>query len=122
MGRSGSFLKLNRCRIELQQIDRVILEDENVREANKQDPRGGRSAVGAYVVSEGRSRGRCVGAAELRGRQTATLMVPRAVVTIERLPLTNSGKVDPSGFRTPAAEGAPNEPTTFTRDVLQQPR
>ncbi|MER6401285.1 amino acid adenylation domain-containing protein, partial [Kitasatospora sp. NPDC001603] len=90
LGRIDSQVKIRGYRIELGEIETVLSGLEQVRQAvvTVHD-----EALVAYVVPAG---GR-VDAGELRARLAETLpeyMVPGAFVTIDAVPLSNSGKVD----------------------------
>jgi amino acid adenylation domain-containing protein len=94
-GRDASHVKLRGFRIDLQEIEKVLAEHAGVREAAAvaRDLGHGEQLV-AYVVP---APGYSASADELRAHLKARLpdyMVPAAIMTLEVLPRTPSGKVD----------------------------
>ncbi len=96
LGRLDHQVKLRGVRIELGEIEAAVARHPSVREAAvvlREDRPGDRRIV-AYVVG---GEGAAPGVAELRTFLKDSLpepMVPAAVVRLEALPLTPSGKVD----------------------------
>ncbi|WP_431782701.1 amino acid adenylation domain-containing protein [Streptomyces chumphonensis] len=116
LGRADHQVKIRGFRVELGEIESTLTRHPEVRAC-------------AVVVREGRLVGYVIpadGAAPDAGRLRAHLaaelpdhMVPTAFVTIDRLPLSPSGKLDPTALptpRTPAAER--REPATAAETVL----
>ncbi|HXM59098.1 MAG TPA: amino acid adenylation domain-containing protein, partial [Candidatus Dormibacteraeota bacterium] len=108
LGRIDQQVKLRGYRVELGEIESALEAHPGVVQAAVSlagDEAGGPRLV-AYVVP--RPGERPPGAAELRelaGRRLPAFMVPAAFVTLERLPLTSSGKVDRSALPAPGAAG-----------------
>ncbi|WP_327073988.1 amino acid adenylation domain-containing protein [Kitasatospora purpeofusca] len=97
LGRIDSQVKIRGYRIELGEIEAVLTAHPGVREAVvtvRETDAGEKSLVGYLVPADG---GAAPEPSELRAHLATDLpeyMVPAAFVTIERVPLTNSGKVD----------------------------
>ncbi|MFF7593309.1 amino acid adenylation domain-containing protein, partial [Kitasatospora purpeofusca] len=97
LGRIDSQVKIRGYRIELGEIEAVLTAHPGVREAVvtvRETDAGEKSLVGYLVPADG---GTAPEPSELRAHLAADLpdyMVPAAFVTVERVPLTNSGKVD----------------------------
>lgn len=95
LGRIDTQVKVNGLRIELEEIESVLLAHTSVEEAAvalREDGQGGMRLVG-YVVAAGEAPD----SAELRRYLTDELppyMVPNAFVFLQSLPLTSVGKVD----------------------------
>ncbi|HEX8273583.1 MAG TPA: non-ribosomal peptide synthase/polyketide synthase, partial [Longimicrobiaceae bacterium] len=123
LGRTDEQVKVRGFRIEPGEVEAALSDHPGVREAlvvAREDAPGDRRLV-AYVVAGG-SAG--VAPAELKAHLKGRLpeyMVPSAVVVLERLPLTPSGKVARRAL--PAPDFAPAEarhvaPRTPTEEVL----
>jgi acyl-coenzyme A synthetase/AMP-(fatty) acid ligase/acyl carrier protein len=120
LGRTDEQVKVRGFRIEPGEVEAVLSQHPEVREAVvvvREVAPGDRRLV-AYVVAEE------VGPAELRAHLKGRLpeyMVPGAVVVLEALPLTPSGKVARRALPAPeyaAAETAHVAPRTPTEEVL----
>jgi len=96
VGRADAQVKVRGYRVELGEIEAVILELNEVREAAVvvRDDGAGDKALLAYVVLDDEAEHR-VGAwkAELRKR-LPEYMIPAAFIQLESLPLTTNGKID----------------------------
>ena len=96
LGRRDGQVKVRGFRIEPGEVERSLLDHPSVGEAAvvaRERPDGGKYLCGYYVSAAG------VGPAELRAYLTARLpthLVPAHLVTVDRLPLNRSGKVDRS--------------------------
>ncbi|WP_229854905.1 non-ribosomal peptide synthetase, partial [Streptomyces filipinensis] len=94
LGRIDTQVKIRGYRIELGEIESVLRAHDAVRDtvvSAREDQAGDKTLV-AYVVAD-----TALDTAELRSHLGTTLpeyMVPAAFVEIDRVPLTNSGKVD----------------------------
>ncbi|HEX9935555.1 MAG TPA: amino acid adenylation domain-containing protein, partial [Longimicrobium sp.] len=120
LGRTDEQVKVRGFRIEPGEVESVLSQHPTVRQAVvvvREDAPGDRRLV-AYVVAEE------VGPAELRAHLKGRLpeyMVPSAVVVLESLPLTPSGKVARRALPAPDLAGSEEAyvaPRTPTEEVL----
>jgi amino acid adenylation domain-containing protein len=93
LGRGDDQVKLRGFRIELGEIETALAEQQQVRESAVlvEEDQNGEKRLAAYVVAEGVSK------KELRGLLEARLpdyMVPAKIVLLDRMPLTENGKLD----------------------------
>jgi amino acid adenylation domain-containing protein len=106
LGRTDEQVKIRGFRIEPGEVEAVLAAHDSVREAVvvvREDAPGDRRLVGYVVAAEGAS----VTSAELRAHLKGRLpeyMVPSAVVVLDAIPLTPSGKVARRAL--PAPDGA----------------
>jgi len=106
-GRLDHQVKIRGFRIELGEIEATLRQHTAISDCvvmAREDNPGDKRLV-AYIVSESE-----VDSAELRTLLKKTLpdyMVPSAFVTLQKMPLTSSGKVDRKGLPAPAVFGAP---------------
>jgi acetyltransferase-like isoleucine patch superfamily enzyme/acyl carrier protein len=106
LGRIDNQVKIRGFRIELGEIEAALASHSNVREAivtAREDNPGDKRLV-AYLTAK---NGEMPKASELRSLLHAKLpdyMLPSAFVTLEKLPLTASGKVDRKALPAPDAE------------------
>jgi nonribosomal peptide synthetase DhbF len=124
LGRVDEQVKIRGYRVEPGELEAVLRSHGGVRQAAvvvREDGRGGKQLVG-YVVGVG-SGGEKVNGRELRKYVRERLpeyMVPAAVVELESMPLTGSGKLDKR--RLPAPEfrgsGERRRPRTPREEVL----
>ncbi|HEX8690813.1 MAG TPA: amino acid adenylation domain-containing protein, partial [Longimicrobium sp.] len=120
LGRVDEQVKVRGYRIEPGEIEAVLREHADVREAAvvAREDRSGEKRLVAYVVG-----GEAAEPRALRAHLSARLpdyMVPGAFVRLEALPLTPSGKVDRRALPAPdrAAAGAYLAPRTAAEEVL----
>ncbi|HEX7243517.1 MAG TPA: non-ribosomal peptide synthetase, partial [Longimicrobiaceae bacterium] len=123
LGRLDQQVKVRGFRIEPGEIEAALLSEPGVREAAvlvREDAPGDRRIV-AYCVASGGG----VDPAALRARLRERLpehMVPAAVVVVEAMPLTPSGKLDRRALPAPGRDGADGSayvaPRTPTEEVL----
>ncbi|MGW6722744.1 amino acid adenylation domain-containing protein, partial [Streptomyces sp. NPDC054995] len=124
LGRVDDQVKIRGFRIELGEIEARLLAHEDVAQAAvivREDRAGDRRIV-AYTVAADPARPGA-GPAELRGHLAATLpdhMVPAAVLSLERLPVTVNGKLDRKALPAPdfAALSTGRAPRTHRETVL----
>jgi amino acid adenylation domain-containing protein len=102
MGRMDTQVKLRGYRIELEEIETVLVQHPKVRRATvmlREDSPGDKRLV-AYVVSNGEAPS----VSELRTHLSTDLpayMVPSAFVMLDNLPLSPTGKVDQAALPVP---------------------
>ncbi|WP_433606607.1 non-ribosomal peptide synthase/polyketide synthase [Prescottella agglutinans] len=110
VGRADDQVKLRGFRIELGEIESVLSAHDAVAQVAVLVVR---EQLVAYVVA---AAGRSLDTAELKefaGRSLTAYMVPAAVLTLDRLPLTGSGKLDRKALPEPEFEAAEfRAPTT----------
>lgn len=121
VGRTDEQVKIRGYRIELGEIEAVLGSCAGVREAAAvvREDDGDKRLVG-YVVLQG--KGSVSEVKEELKRKIPEYMVPAVVVELERLPLTENGKVDRQGLPAPFWEGSKEflAPRTPTEEVLSQ--
>ncbi|WP_269455061.1 condensation domain-containing protein, partial [Rhodococcus sp. LB1] len=124
VGRSDFQVKIRGFRIELGEIEAVLRADPHVTYAvatAETDPHTGDAAVIAYVLP---AEGWHVDAGEVRRRLARTLpahMLPAAVVALDVIPRTPSGKLDRAALPAPTFEprsGTGHPPRTPTEDTV----
>ena len=120
LGRVDAQVKIRGFRVEPGEVEAVLLEQEEVREAVvtvREDTPGQRRLVGYVVAEEGVE----VTTGELRARLSTRLpehMVPGAIVVLERLPLNANGKVDRRAL--PAPERSREQPYVAPRTAMEE--
>ncbi|MEV7022277.1 amino acid adenylation domain-containing protein, partial [Kitasatospora sp. NPDC093558] len=115
LGRIDNQVKIRGYRIELGEIETALRTHPSVREAVVTAPA---QQLVAYLVTEG-----TLDPAALRTHLSASLpdyMLPTAYVTIDRIPLTNSGKVDHRALPTPDTNAYTTTHHTAPRTPLEE--
>ncbi|MFH9818955.1 amino acid adenylation domain-containing protein [Streptomyces sp. NPDC017230] len=129
-GRADTQVKVNGIRVEPTEIETVLTRHPAVGQAVvtvRQDPAGNARLVGYVAPARTADGGADTGpvpAAELRRFAAARLpdyMVPALLVTLDRLPLTASGKLDRAALPEPEFTGTEyREPRTATERILTE--
>jgi len=114
LGRNDNQVKLRGFRIELGEIEDALSQHESVAGAAVilREDRPGDARLAGYLVAKA---GGAPPASELRAHLKRTLpdyMIPSVFVTLERMPLTPSGKIDRRALPVPGAPD-PSEQTDF---------
>ncbi|MCG7211877.1 non-ribosomal peptide synthetase [Paenibacillus mucilaginosus] len=113
-------VKIRGFRIELGEVENRLLELEAVKEAVVTAGReeGGSAYLCAYVVSD--ETWTAAGLRAALGRSLPDYMIPRYFVTVERIPLTASGKVDRKALPEPDAAAALSADYTAPSDGVEK--
>jgi amino acid adenylation domain-containing protein len=126
MGRLDHQIKMRGLRIELAEIESVLIQHPAVREAvvvAREDTPGSQRLV-AYVVPHLASPLDAKGLRDHLAQSLPDYMVPAAFVTLDALPLTSSGKVDRRSLPAPKeqtrSEGTYLAPRTSLEEAIAQ--
>jgi amino acid adenylation domain-containing protein/non-ribosomal peptide synthase protein (TIGR01720 family) len=125
-GRRDKLVKINGYRIELEEIEKKILEHSDVTDAvvicRKNDSgqeylnayicRGGGSAMDEQPASDSNAFGKLV--RTFLFRSLPSYMIPRYITEISKIPLTRNGKVDEKLLPDPVTENNYKESETVT--------
>jgi len=120
LGRLDHQVKINGVRIEPGEVEAALLRHPGIREAaviGQRSPRGERLV--AYVVAEGPG----VDPGALRRFLAETLppaLVPAWYVSLDRLPLNTSGKLDRARLPLPESQSAREQTAVGPRDELER--
>ncbi|MFF2548114.1 amino acid adenylation domain-containing protein [Kitasatospora sp. NPDC058063] len=124
LGRADGQVKVRGYRIELGEIESALREHTSVRDAvvtAQEDAHGDKSLV-AYLVPAGGSGLDTAALREFLSRSLPEYMVPAVFVTLDAIPLTNSGKVDhkalPASATTALSRAAYVAPRTMVEEQL----
>jgi aspartate racemase len=122
LGRTDYQLKIRGFRIELEEIEGVLRQHPQVREAvvlGREDTPGDKRLV-AYVVPAQPSAANRQELRRFLQERLPDYMAPAAVVWVERLPLTPNGKVDRQALPAPSEARPPEaRPVAPPRDQLE---
>jgi acyl carrier protein len=116
IGRMDFQVKVRGYRIELEEIETVLLSHPSIRQTavvTRPEPRGDKQLV-AYVVGAGDVKPDLSQIREYLSRILPEYMVPSLFVPLNKLPLTANGKVDRRALRSPEKRMTltPSESTT----------
>ncbi|HEY6351245.1 MAG TPA: non-ribosomal peptide synthetase [Candidatus Angelobacter sp.] len=103
IGRMDSQVKVRGYRIELEEVEAVLLSDPRIRQTAavaQPDPRGDKRLV-AYVVGAGDLEQNLKGVRESLSQRLPEYMVPSLLIVLDALPLTVNGKVDRRALPSP---------------------
>ena len=119
-GRVDDQVKVRGFRVEPGEVEAVLAGCAGVARAVAiaREDQPGRKLLAAYVVA---AEGQVVEPAAVREHVAARLpdyMVPAAVVVLDKLPVTSSGKLDRAGLPAPQFTGAGREPGTAAEEVV----
>ncbi|MEC3919457.1 non-ribosomal peptide synthase/polyketide synthase [Nocardia sp. CDC160] len=122
LGRIDQQVNLRGFRVELGEIEAVLLRDPDVREAAvivRHDAAVDEARIIGYVVPRADA---ALSVTELRAaaaRQLPEHMVPAALVVIDRIPLTVNGKLDRAALPAPVFEGTEyRQPATVAEELI----
>jgi len=126
LGRMDHQVKVRGHRIELGEIEAVLAQVDGVSEAVvivREDTAGDARLVG-YLVWEAGGETDAADVREQLRRRLPDYMVPAAMVTLERMPLSPNGKIDRKALPAPEAAGAETQnfigPRNPTEEVLSE--
>jgi amino acid adenylation domain-containing protein len=122
LGRIDHQVKLRGFRIELGEIEAAIADQHGVREVVvvvREDNPGDRRLV-AYLAGAGASPPDVEAIREALGRRLPEYMVPSALVILDALPLTSSGKIDRKALPAPDLGAAIERVYVAPRDAFEE--
>ncbi|MGG1878419.1 condensation domain-containing protein, partial [Paenibacillus cisolokensis] len=106
LGRMDDQVKIRGYRIELQEIEQVLLKQEAVQDAAvlARKDRAGDAYLCAYVVGKAEWTIEAGSLKESIRRDLPDYMVPAHIMVLEKLPVTNNGKLDRRSLPEPAQQ------------------
>jgi amino acid adenylation domain-containing protein len=118
LGRIDQQVKLRGYRIELKEIEHVLLEHPDVRGATvlQRDDIGSETRLVAHIVTAASRQPKANDLREFLKVRLPSYMIPRGFIFLERMPLTAHGKVDRSALL------AIRQGVTIVGDTLVAPR
>lgn len=125
LGRRDHQVKIRGHRIELGEVETVLAEQPAVRECvvvARPDPAGGQRLIGYFVAAGPGAAGIPALRAQLAER-LPEYMLPAALVAVESLPRTPSGKLDRNALPAPdftAGRAEPTGPRTTAEELLTE--
>jgi hypothetical protein len=127
LGRKDLQVKIRGHRVEVEEIERILLEMDMVKEAvvmARQDPSGSKHLV-AFLVPNGQPAPTVATLRRLLVEALPDSMIPSAFVMLDAMPLTANGKVDRQALSVPdharaALESAYVAPRTPVEKVLTE--
>ncbi|HEX2206980.1 MAG TPA: non-ribosomal peptide synthetase, partial [Longimicrobium sp.] len=122
LGRTDDQVKVRGFRIELGEIESLLRRQTGVREAVaavREDVAGDRR-LAAYVVLADADHPSPETLREALGAELPAYMVPSAIVVLDALPMTPSGKVDRRALPAPRAAAAPAAPLSRRERALAE--
>ncbi|HEY3569257.1 MAG TPA: amino acid adenylation domain-containing protein, partial [Thermoanaerobaculia bacterium] len=121
LGRMDGQVKVRGFRVELGEIEAALASQEEIREAVVVAAReeGRQRRLTAFAVPRGEARDTAAVMAHLAARLPAW-MVPSALIWLEALPLSPTGKVDRAALLSRAAEGGQEDDLTPPRNAAEE--
>lgn len=120
IGRADDQVKLRGFRIEPGEIERTLLEAEEVATASVllREDRPGVKQLVVYVVPRAGMTPDPVRLRQKVARKLPDYMVPAAIVVVDALPLTSNGKLDRQALPAPVFGGGEDTPRTGEEELL----
>lgn len=122
LGRTDQQVKLRGFRIDLGEIESLLLEHENIQEAAvllREDTRGIRHLV-AYIVPRDQASFVENSIQAFLREKLPDYMVPTAFLALKAFPLNSNGKVERQAFPVPGTLHTLDKPSTFPTKALEK--